>query len=62
MKSTLFNKKVIFNLHNNKIKYYYKNDIKYFKEINNIISNNLKNRTIIKYNMKNKLDDVYKEK
>jgi hypothetical protein len=68
MKSILLNKvskkhkKVIFNLRNNKIKYYYKNNSKYFKEYNNIINNNLKNRGIIRYNMKNKLDDVFKEK
>lgn len=68
MKSILLNKvskkhkKVIFNLCNNKIKYYYKNNSKYYKEYNNIINNNLKNRGIIRYNMKNKLDDVFKEK
>jgi len=68
MKSILLNKvskkhkKVIFNLRNNKIKYYYKNNSKYYKEYNNIINNNLKNRGIIRYNMKNKLDDVFKEK
>jgi hypothetical protein len=68
MKSILLNKvskkhkKVIFNLRNNKIKYYYKNNSKYYKEFNNIINNNLKNRGIIRYNMKNKLDDVFKEK